>query len=93
VLRRLEGRSARVSAAENFPKVTDTSPAAWKQALTSLAGAHRALHQAVARLPDSRLGRKVPGKPQTLYFMLHGLVQHNIYHAGQMAVLKKATRR
>lgn len=93
VLRRVEGRNIRVSAAENFPKVTDTGPAAWKQALTSLADAHRALHRAIVRLPDSRLGRKVPGKPHSLYFMLHGLVQHNLYHAGQMALLKKAGRK
>ncbi|HXE91342.1 MAG TPA: DinB family protein [Terriglobales bacterium] len=92
VLRRVEGRSVRVSAAENFPKVTDTSAAAWKRAQQALADAHRALHRAVRRIPDSRLGRKVPGKPQTVYFMLHGLVQHNIYHAGQMALLKKARR-
>ena len=93
VLRRVEGQSTRVSAAENFPKVTDTSPVAWKRALGDLADAHRALHRALLRLPDSRLGRKVAGRPQSLYFMLHGLVQHNIYHAGQMALLKKARKK
>ncbi len=93
VLRRVEGRSARVSAAENFPKLTDTSATAWKQAQQALADAHRALHRAILRLPDSRLGRTVPGRPHSLCFTLHGLVQHNIYHAGQMALLKKAARR
>ncbi len=25
-----------------------------------------------------------------VYAILHGVVQHNVYHAGQIAVLKKA---
>ena len=93
VLRRVEGHSARLSATGNFPMVTDTSPVAWKRTLGGLADAHRALHRAVLRLPDSRLTKKTPGRPHSLYVTLHGLVQHNIYHAGQMALLKKAGRK
>ena len=32
----------------------------------------------------------VPGKPYCIYFLLHGVIQHNLYHAGQIACLKKA---
>jgi hypothetical protein len=46
----------------------------------------------VTSLPDSRLGDVVPGKEgahYTFYYMLHGVVQHELYHAGQIALLKK----
>jgi len=47
---------------------------------------------AVDDLPDSRLYEVVPGKTgkhYTFYYMLHGVVQHELYHAGQIALLKK----
>jgi hypothetical protein len=46
---------------------------------------------AIRRLKEDDLDREsVPGKPYTLYFMLHGVVQHNLFHAGQIALLKKS---
>ena len=45
---------------------------------------------AVEQLPESRLEEMAPGRDHTIYVMLHGQVQHTLYHAGQIAVLKKA---
>jgi len=51
---------------------------------------HRQLHDTIARLADSWLSETVPGKDYSVYVMLHGVIQHNLYHAGQIALLKKA---
>ncbi len=40
--------------------------------------------------PEDHLGEIVPNKPYSVYVMLHGAVQHELYHAGQIALLKKA---
>jgi hypothetical protein len=43
-------------------------------------------------VPDKKLWEQVPGKEgahYTFYYMLHGVVQHELYHAGQIALLKK----
>jgi hypothetical protein len=40
-------------------------------------------------MPESRLAEQVPGKDYDFYHMLHGAVQHALYHAGQIALLKK----
>ena len=80
------------SEAENFPRVTDKSEAAWQAALSRVGQVHRELVSAVACLEDSRLDEMVPGKPEahyTFYYLLHGVVQHELYHAGQIALLKK----
>jgi hypothetical protein len=39
-----------------------------------------------------QLGRAftVPGRNHSFFVMLHGVVQHGLYHAGQIAMLKKA---
>jgi hypothetical protein len=48
------------------------------------------LVKAVSTLPEARLRERVPGKRYDFYFMLHGVAQHALYHAGQIAILKKA---
>jgi uncharacterized damage-inducible protein DinB len=92
VLQRLGGAAVELSDAENFPAVTDASEPAWRKALAEVRRVHEALVAAVAAIPDSRLDEIVPGKKPahyTFYYMLHGVVQHELYHAGQIALLKK----
>jgi hypothetical protein len=47
------------------------------------------LAAAIEQLDDARLEERAPGRDFSIYFLLHGVVQHNLYHAGQMALLKK----
>jgi hypothetical protein len=83
------GKAITLNAAQNFPPVKDRSKAAWKRALAHLNKMHSNLVKTVAALPDSRLQERVPGKNYSVYFMLHGVTQHELYHAGQIAILKK----
>jgi uncharacterized damage-inducible protein DinB len=95
VLRRMGGVAVELSDAKNFPAVTEASAAAWSQALAEVYRVHGELVSAVSALPESRLGDSVPGKKgehYTFYYMLHGVVQHELYHAGQIALLKKMAR-
>ncbi len=79
-----------VSPEEDWPPVSDTSEHAWKNALNRLRLNHVALEEVTIRLDDERLREMVPGTPYNLYFLLHGVIQHDLYHAGQIALLKKA---
>jgi len=92
VLRRLGGVAVELSDAENFPRVTDAGEAAWRSVLAHVRLVHEELVAAVAGLSDVRLYEMVPGKQEahyTFYYMLHGVAQHELYHAGQIALLKK----
>jgi uncharacterized damage-inducible protein DinB len=91
-LQRLDGVAAEPSDAQNFPVVTDATETAWRKALADVQSVHEQLVKAVSVLPDSQLDELVPGKEgahYTFYYMLHGVVQHELYHAGQIALLKK----
>ena len=93
VIRRIGGSAVTLSAAQNFPPVKDSSEAAWRRTLDSVKHTHRDLVKAVAAFPASRLGEQVPGKKQDyydFYYMFSGIVQHELYHAGQIGLLKKA---
>ncbi len=86
VARRISGEVVRVTAAQDWP----TPKGSWGNAVADLRQAHAELAKAVRKLPPSRLSAKVPGKSHDHYITLHGVVQHDLYHAGQIALLKKA---
>jgi len=76
---------------ENFPAVRDASEEAWRQAVAHTKQVHAELVAAVSRFPEARLTEQIPGKDYDFFNMLLGVVQHELYHAGQIALLKKAT--
>lgn len=75
---------------EDWPPVRDSSADAWRSAVERLKAAHRELAADVAVLDDSRLIGRVPGREHSVLAMLHGIVEHDAYHAGQIAILKRA---
>jgi hypothetical protein len=75
---------------QDWPAVGESSKAAWDETLQRLRRGHNELQQVIARLSDRQLSEPVPGMGYNVYFMLHGAVQHALYHAGQLAILKKA---
>lgn len=93
VTRRTAGQAVQHVGEKNFPPVRDTSEDAWRAAVEHATRTHQKLVEAVAAFPESRLGDEVPGKPEPYYdyfYMFAGIVQHELYHAGQIALLKKA---
>ena len=62
---------------------------AWVSALERLEKCQSELLEALMALDDDRLPEKLGGTPWTIYDLLHGVTQHDLYHAGQIALLKK----
>jgi uncharacterized damage-inducible protein DinB len=74
---------------EDWPPVRETSAEAWRAAVERLKEAHHELAADVAKLGDSDLIGRVPGKDHSVLVMVHGIVEHDAYHGGQIAILKK----
>ena len=91
-LRRLHGQKYQPTGLANFPPVSKPAGSAWRKAVAETKCTHEKLIRTVAGLPDTRLRDRVPGKRYDFSHMLHGIVQHELYHAGQIALLKKAAR-
>lgn len=79
-----------VSDEEDWPAVKDTSDEAWSRTLEELRSNHQALRAAIKALEEPRLDDIVPGTEYSVYFLLHGVIQHDLYHAGQITLLKRA---
>ena len=92
ILRRLEGQVATLNDAQNFGHLDSTTEPSWMSAIAILRQNHAQLIRLVSGLSESRLIERVPGKDYDVRFMLYGAVQHAAYHAGQIAILKRARR-
>ena len=90
--RRIEGDRAQIeiSSPEDWPAADSTGDAGWEQAKSALARVHERLIEAVGRVDESSLNEPVAEGMSTRYVTLHGVVQHTLYHTGQIAMLKKA---
>ena len=86
VSRRLTGKPKEPAAEEDWEDVTQLS---WPTAIERLENAESRLCDAVARLSTDDLDNNAVGAKYTVYVMVHGVIQHNLYHLGQIAILKK----
>lgn len=95
--RRLRGSVHGPPLEGDWPAVGPTTPEAWNAALSRLRQAHDDLARTLVAVGDADLDRQVAGdqidasgQPVTCYQTVVGLLQHDAYHAGQIALLKKA---
>ncbi|MGH7730129.1 MAG: DinB family protein [Candidatus Eiseniibacteriota bacterium] len=89
VRRRALGEKYNPTDAEDWPAVKVKTPAAWAAAIRKLKAGHQALLDVVAGFDDSRLDQPLVPGGTPAYVQFHGAAQHDLYHAGQIAVLKK----
>jgi uncharacterized damage-inducible protein DinB len=73
-----------VTDALNFPIITD-----WLQALNLLRDSQRKLLYALEQFPLERLHDVVPNRPYKFYTMVHGIIHHDLYHLGQIVLIKR----
>jgi uncharacterized damage-inducible protein DinB len=100
VASRMQGRPAGEPAEGDWPdppRDGDATDARWADALEKLHQAQVALISAATQLNPARLHAPVIdprnrplGTGVSHYVTLHGIAQHDVYHAGQIAILKKA---
>jgi len=90
VRRRLAGESFMPTEDQDWPLITEASSATWRAAQDDLTRSYRDVMGALVSLPEARLDEPLVKGGTTGYVQIHGLVQHDLYHAGQIAILKKA---
>jgi hypothetical protein len=71
-------------------EVEDCTEAAWARATGRLMANADRLAQAIESFADDRLPSIVPGRDYDFYYLFHGIVQHSLYHGGQIAMVKRA---
>lgn len=91
VLRRIRGDGRPIRAEEDWPLVPPAMDANWQEAVGALRRVNAELRDAVRAFPAARLDQPlVPDPPYTAYTQFIGITQHDLYHAGQISLLKRA---
>jgi uncharacterized damage-inducible protein DinB len=89
VLRLLQGGRVQQPTPEEDWPTPGTGETAWASALAALRETNNELTRTIAALDDARLETVPPGGRRSFYELAHGAVHHGLYHAGQIAILKK----
>ena len=85
VIEELSGNlNYKVSEEMNFPVVKS-----WQEAVDGLVASQENLLKSIEKLPDERLSEVVPNRPYKFFTMLNGIVHHDLYHLGQIVLIKK----
>ncbi|MDH4058698.1 MAG: DinB family protein [Cyclobacteriaceae bacterium] len=85
VTKRLLGDSTfELSDDQNFPKETN-----WATALKALEESQAELVNVIDSLDANRLQEIVSDRKYDFFVLLHGVIHHDIYHIGQIQLIKK----
>jgi len=85
VTRRLLGDTTfELSDEDNFPVVTT-----WVDALQKFETSHAELLKAIETITSDQLSEQVASRKYDFYVLLHGIIHHDIYHLGQILLIKK----
>lgn len=87
---RLLGTFEKFKHEDSFAMPEIQNEADWQMLLEKTWADAEAFAQAVEQFPDERLLEDISPKYGNFYKNLHGVVEHNHYHLGQIVLLKKA---
>ena len=73
----------------DWPKVEGASEESWKETQVRLSNSSQVLRDLLREQTDRLLEEIVAQKPYSFYVLLHGIVQHDAYHCGQIVLTRK----
>ena len=90
VLQRIHGRSVNLTAEQDWPAAADSDAGRWHEAVEDLRRANRELRLAILGFAGDHLDEMLAPGHSSAYMHFAGMAQHDAYHAGQIALLRKA---
>jgi len=87
--KRLQGERAGLVEELNFPSVPAPTEENWKRTLEEFRASNGAFRDAIGKLDPARLDDLTTAGKRSYYGEAHGVIEHNVYHAGQVALLSK----
>jgi DinB superfamily len=86
---RIKGSANPLVGSQDWPS-PGKGESGWQQALSGMEAAHEVLRAIVSSLEVVDLDRLATGSEVLVYGIVHGVIQHDLYHAGQIALIRKA---
>ncbi|MEP7108015.1 MAG: DinB family protein [Ferruginibacter sp.] len=90
VLQRVQGNITQSPPDNYFTPVRDQSEKAWQDDLKALKNSQQQWIAFLHGINEDDLGKIYPGNSASYYKNIHGIIQHDAYHLGQIVLLAKA---
>ena len=90
VIDRLHGRRAGLVEELNFPPIPTVTEENWRKTLDAFRDSNRQFREALSGLDPAKLDELTAAGKRTYYGEAHGILEHHVYHLGQIALLKKS---
>ncbi|HAS45784.1 MAG TPA: DinB family protein [Microscillaceae bacterium] len=93
VIKKLEGDAEfdiEINSTHDWTPTQTPIEAKWQNILSALVENQQVILEILESWQDAQLDDLVPGKEYNFYTLLHGIIEHDIYHAGQIALVRKA---
>ncbi|HSY11288.1 MAG TPA: DinB family protein [Verrucomicrobiae bacterium] len=92
VIKRLAGERAGLVEELNFAVPTNLTQENWEKTLEQFRASNQLFRQALKRLAPGQLDQLTAARKRTFYEEAHGLIEHHVYHLGQISLLKRAAQ-
>jgi uncharacterized damage-inducible protein DinB len=89
VTRRLRREPELPEAELNFPRMPAATAENWQLLLEQFRRSNEEFRAALSKVQDSQLDDPLSSPEKSVYIEVHGVIQHHLYHAGQIAILRK----
>jgi uncharacterized damage-inducible protein DinB len=89
ILRRMQGETVTTPDHNYFVPILDSSEASWEQSLQSLGKSQELWDAFFEDFDDQDFEKIYVNNGHTYYEHIHGIIQHDVYHLGQIVILKK----
>ncbi len=93
VVKKLEGDEIfdiELNSPQDWTIIETPIEAKWQSVLSELVANQQVILEILESWEDAQLEELVPGKDYNFYTLLHGIIEHDIYHSGQIALVRKA---
>ncbi len=88
VNRRLNNLPDRPLEKLNFPATSAATEENWNSTLAEFRSSNTVFRNTLSQLDPGRLDQMTPAGKKSVYVEVHGVIQHHLYHAGQIAILR-----
>lgn len=91
--KRLEGDTHyEVTQSEDWKTFINPDATTWEEIKSELAISQEKLINSLEKVSDDKLKDPVEGKAYDYYTLIHGVIQHDLYHLGEIALLARELR-
>src|SRR5690606_24788707 len=92
VLKRVQGEVLQTPTNNYIKKVEDISDEAWRQTQEALETTQKEWLYFLSTLSEADFRNEYPVNKLTYYQHIHGIIQHDAYHLGQIVLLAKMVK-